>query len=81
MEKKQSPKGCLTAFGPETGAVEVGADGEHHRSLLNHRLVEMGGSELRLHLVGTGDDDTVELQVAHGLCTCCLVEETVKQFF
>ena len=71
----------LTLLTPAGGAVEVGTDGEHDGCLGDHRLVEVGRSQSRLHLVGTGDDDAVELQVAHGLCTCCLGHQSVQQFF
>ena len=57
----------VPAFGPEAGAVEVGTDGQHHGSLGHHGLVEVGGRQFLFHLIGAGDDDAVELQVAHGL--------------
>ena len=70
----------LAAFRPFGGAVEVGANGEHHGCLRHHRLVEMRRSELALHLVGTGHDDAVELQVSHRLRAHRLGEHTVEQF-
>ena len=57
----------LAVLTPCSGAVEVGTDGEHHGCLRYHRLVEMGGGELRLAFGRACDDDTVQLQVAHGL--------------
>ena len=70
----------LSAAGPCAGAVEVGTYGEHDGCLCHHRLVEVCGCQLLLDLLGTCDDDAVELQVAHGLCTACLAEEPVQQF-
>ncbi len=70
----------VAALSPETGAVKVGTDGQHHGRLFYHRLVEMGGCQFLFHLLTAGDDDTVELQVAHGLGTGCLCHQTVEQF-
>lgn len=72
---------CLAAFCPETGAVEVSADGQYHGCLFHHRLVKMSGRQTGLHLLGTGNDNTVELQVAHRLGAGCLVQQAVQQFF
>ena len=74
----------VAALSPETGAVEVGTDGQYHGRLFYHRLVEMGGCQFLFHLLTAGDDDTVELQVAHGVAhglgTGCLCHQTVEQF-
>ena len=35
----------LTLLAPTSGAAEVGADGQHHRGTLHHRLVEVGGGQ------------------------------------
>ena len=72
---------CLAAFCPKTGAVEIGTDGQHHRGTSHHWLVEVGGGQLFFHLLGTGDDNTVELEVAHGLGACSFGEQTIQQFF
>ena len=40
----------------------------------------MGRSQFLLHLVGAGDDDAIELEVAHGLGAGSLGEQTVQQF-
>ena len=71
----------LSATCPCAGAVKVGADGEHDGSLGHHGLVEVGWCQSLLHLLGTCDDDAVELQVAHGLCARCLSHEAVQQLF
>ena len=71
----------LAVAGPDRSAVEVGTDGQHHRSTGDHGLIEMGRCQPLLHLLGTGDDDAVELQVAHGLCTCSLRHQAVQQRF
>ena len=63
----------ITTTCPGGSAVEISTNGEYDRCLGHHRLVEMGWRQLRLHLVRAGDDYTVELQVAHGLCACSLI--------
>ena len=40
----------------------------------------MGRCKSFLHLLGTGDDNAVELQVTHGLGACSLGHQTVEQF-
>ena len=71
----------LTLLAPAGGAVEVGTDGEYHGGLRHHGLVEVGRGQALLHRGVAGDDDTVELQVAHGLCTTGLCEEAVEERF
>ena len=61
--------------------MEVGTDGEHHGGLRHHGLAEVGKRQALLHLVIAGDDDAVELQVAHGLCATGLCEEAVEERF
>ena len=57
----------LTGLAPVGGAAEIGADGQYHRGLLYHRLVEVGGGQLVLHLGIAGHYYAVKLKVAHGL--------------
>ena len=59
--------GGLAGLAPVGGAAEVGADGQHHRGLLYHRLVEVGGGQLVLHPGIAGHYYAVKLEVAHGL--------------
>lgn len=59
--------------------MEVGTDGKHHGGLRHHRLVEVGRSQALLHRGVAGDDDGVELQVAHSLCATGLCEEAVEE--
>ena len=61
--------------------MEVGTDGEHYGSLCHHGLVEVGGSQALLHVAIAGDDDGVQLKVAHRLCTAGLREEAVEERF
>ena len=71
----------VALFTPAGGAMEIGTDGEHHGSLCHHGLVEVGWSQALLHLTVAGNDDAVELQVAHGLCATGLREEAVEERF
>ena len=71
----------LALLTPAGGAMEVGTDGQHHRSLCHHGLIEVGRCQALLHLVIAGDDDTVQLQVAHGLCATGLSKETIEERF
>ncbi len=64
---------------PARGAPEVGAEGEHDGRRGDHRLAEVGGGEPTLLIVGTGDDNAVELQVAHGLGAQRGGEQAVEQ--
>ena len=70
----------LSAACPCAGAVEVGADGEHHGSLGDHGLVEVCWRQPLLHVIRTGYYYGVQLQVAHGLGAAGLAEESVQQF-
>ena len=69
----------LSAACPGAGAVEVGADGEHHRCLGDHGLVEVGWRQPLLHVSRTGYYYGVQLQVAHGLCAGGLGHQSVQQ--
>ena len=69
---------CVALFTPARGAMEVGTDGEHHRRLRHHGLVEVGRSQSLLHLAVARDNDAIELQVAHSLCATGLCEEAVE---
>ncbi len=71
----------VALFTPAGGAMEIGTDGEHHGSLCHHGLVEVGWSQALLHLTVAGNDDAVELQVAHSLCPTGLGKETVEERF
>ena len=71
----------LALFTPARGTMEVSTDGEHHGGLRHHGLAEVGKRQALLHLVIAGDDDAVELQVAHGLCATGLCEEAVEERF
>ena len=69
----------LSAACPSAGAVEVGADGEHHGSLGDHGLVEVGWRQPMLHFCRTGYYYAVQLQVAHGLGAAGLGHQAVQQ--
>lgn len=64
---------------PLRGAVIVRTEGEDDGSVRHHGLVEMKRSELLLHLGVAGDNDTVELQIPHGLGTGGFFEKTLEQ--
>ena len=70
----------LAAAAPAAGAVEVGAHREHHGRFGHHRLVEMRGRELGLHLCRARHYDAVKLHVAHCLRARRLGEKPVEQF-
>ena len=69
----------LSAACPGAGAVEVGADGEHHGSLGDHGLVEVCWRQPLLHVIRTGYYYGVQLQVAHGLGAAGLGHQAVQQ--
>ena len=62
------------AFTPVCHASEIGTDGEHHRSIGHHRLMEVEGCQRTLSFLGASDHHAVQLQVTHGLCTGSLLQ-------
>ena len=71
---------CLALLTPTRGTSEVGTDGQHHRSALYHRLVEVCWCQPLFHLLTACHHHRIELQIAHGLRSGCLRHQSVQQF-